>query len=172
MLVNRIPEWVRVLSSLAIGELDPASGACGGIDGGGAETRGAGPAADRGRARGSPEASGRASERWSRERLMHPLIEERRAELIEFCRRHRVKRLEIFGSGARGEDFDPARSDVDLLVEFEASGAPPSLSSFFELREALSVQIGRPVDLVEVGSVRNPYVLAEIERNRELVYAA
>jgi hypothetical protein len=31
--------------------------------------------------------------------------------------------------------------------------------------------MGRPVDLVEAGSVRNPYVLAEIERSREIVYA-
>jgi hypothetical protein len=32
--------------------------------------------------------------------------------------------------------------------------------------------LGRPVDLVEAGAVRNPYVLASIERNREVVYAA
>ena len=32
--------------------------------------------------------------------------------------------------------------------------------------------LGRGVDLVEPGAVRNPYVLASINRNRESVYAA
>ena len=32
--------------------------------------------------------------------------------------------------------------------------------------------LGRGVDLVEPGAVRNPYVLASINRNREAVYAA
>jgi uncharacterized protein len=47
---------------------------------------------------------------------MLPLIENRRAEIAELCRRFRVRRLDVFGSAARGGDFDPARSDVDLLV--------------------------------------------------------
>jgi predicted nucleotidyltransferase len=102
---------------------------------------------------------------------VHPLIDQKRIELAEICRRHRVKRLEVFGSGARGSDFDPERSDVDFLVEFEPSEGAPSLATFFELRDALSTRVGRSVDLVEAGSVRNPYVLAEIERSRELVYA-
>ena len=41
-----------------------------------------------------------------------------RADLAALCRQYRVVRLEVFGSAARGTDFDPARSDVDLLVSF------------------------------------------------------
>ena len=40
-----------------------------------------------------------------------------REELRDLCRRFHVRRLEVFGSAARG-DFDPARSDIDFLVEF------------------------------------------------------
>ena len=38
-------------------------------------------------------------------------------EIADFCRRHRIRKLSVFGS-ALGEDFRPD-SDVDLLVEFE-----------------------------------------------------
>jgi predicted nucleotidyltransferase len=41
-----------------------------------------------------------------------------REELRVLCRRFHVRRLDLFGSAARG-DFDPERSDVDLLVEFD-----------------------------------------------------
>ena len=47
------------------------------------------------------------------------LIEMRRRDIAELCRRFHVNRLEVFGSAARGSDFDPARSDVDLLVTYE-----------------------------------------------------
>lgn len=43
-------------------------------------------------------------------------LAERRAEIAALCRQYQVGRLEVFGSAARGGDFDPSRSDVDLLV--------------------------------------------------------
>ncbi|HZZ63539.1 MAG TPA: nucleotidyltransferase domain-containing protein [Roseiarcus sp.] len=48
---------------------------------------------------------------------MLPLIAERRSEIADICRRFGVRRLAVFGSAARGRDFDPARSDLDFLVE-------------------------------------------------------
>jgi hypothetical protein len=45
---------------------------------------------------------------------MLKLIEEHRVEIAGLCRKHGVKRLELFGSAARG-DFDPGRSDVDFF---------------------------------------------------------
>ena len=41
-----------------------------------------------------------------------------REELQALCRRFHVRRLDLFGSAARG-DFDPVRSDIDFLVEFD-----------------------------------------------------
>lgn len=49
---------------------------------------------------------------------MHPEVLRHREAIAALCRRHGVARLEVFGSAARGEDFDPARSDADFLVEF------------------------------------------------------
>jgi len=48
---------------------------------------------------------------------MHPSIAAKRPKIVEICRRFHVRRLEVFGSAARGDDFDPACSDADFLVE-------------------------------------------------------
>jgi predicted nucleotidyltransferase len=103
---------------------------------------------------------------------MLPLIEMRRSDIAEVCRRFNVSRLDVFGSAARGSDFDPDRSDVDLLVTYAAPTSRPTLDEYFRFREQLEALFGHPVDLVMAGAVRNPYVRADIERSRELVYEA
>jgi predicted nucleotidyltransferase len=95
----------------------------------------------------------------------------KRVELGDICRRYAVRRLELFGSGAR-EDFDPAESDLDFLVEFKPGDTRLAFESYFGLKEDLETLFGRPVDLIMPGAVRNPYVRAEIERDRTLLYAA
>jgi len=103
---------------------------------------------------------------------MHPLLLQHRADIAALCRRSHVRRLEVFGSAARGEDFDPRHSDVDFLVEFDRARITPTLGTFFELRDQLAALVGRPVDLVMAGSIRNPFIQADIERSRETVYAS
>jgi predicted nucleotidyltransferase len=103
---------------------------------------------------------------------MLPLIEARRAEIADLCRRFHVRRLEVFGSAARGTDFDPARSDVDLLVTYEREIPAPSLADYFDLSEGLTALLGRKVDLVMSGAVRNPFIRADIDRWKQPVYAA
>ena len=101
---------------------------------------------------------------------MHPIIKARRQELATLCRAHGVKRLELFGSAAR-DDFDEARSDLDFLVDLGEHAGEDGLSPYFDLKFALEELFTRSVDLVEIGTVRNPYVRAQIERDRELLYA-
>jgi len=100
-------------------------------------------------------------------------IAEKREALAALCRRYGVRRLEVFGSAARGVDFDPDRSDFDFLVEFEPrTGLSPS-EQFFGLREALEKLLGRPVDLVERKTVeesRNYIRRRAILRHAETVY--
>ena len=90
---------------------------------------------------------------FSADPAMHPAISRYRSEIGALCRRYGVARLEIFGSGARGDDFDPARSDADFLVEFAPGGTPSALDQFFGLAEALEALLGRPVDLAERGAI-------------------
>ena len=47
---------------------------------------------------------------------MLPLIAECHSQIADICRRFGVSRLAVFGSAARGEHFDTARSEVDFLV--------------------------------------------------------
>jgi predicted nucleotidyltransferase len=98
-------------------------------------------------------------------------IESHREELQALCHRFHVRRLDLFGSAARG-DFDPVRSDFDFIVEFDRSAPLHPFDSYFGLKEELEALLGREVDLVELGAVRNPYLKASIEQSRENVYAA
>lgn len=102
---------------------------------------------------------------------MHPLVEARRAEIAEVCLRYGLNRLEVFGSAA-ATGFDPDHSDVDVLVQFGASWASDPLGEYFGLKSDLEQVLGRPVDLLVDGAVRNPYVQAGIDATRQLVYAA
>src|SRR5271169_370126 len=98
-------------------------------------------------------------------------IELRREELRGLCRRFHVRRLDLFGSAARG-DFDPERSDIDFLVEFDRGALKHPFDAYFGLKEALEELFGRPVDLVEASAVRNPYLKASIDGSREPVFEA
>jgi uncharacterized protein len=109
---------------------------------------------------------------WPWEAAMHAHIAKKRTELIALCQRYDVARLEVFGSAARGADFDPATSDADFLVEFKPDSQLSPLGQFFGLAAALETLLGRPVDLVEARAIKNPYVLAGIKRSREVVYAS
>lgn len=104
---------------------------------------------------------------------MHQIIDQRRTEIAAMCRRYGVRRLEVFGSAARGEDFDPLASDADFLVAFDPAVSDLSpLEQYFGLAEALADLLGRSVDLVEAGALRNPFVLASVNQTREVVYAS
>jgi predicted nucleotidyltransferase len=92
------------------------------------------------------------------------------AEVEELCRHFGVTRLAVFGSAVVG-DFDPDRSDLDVLVEF-SDDVPDLFDAYFGLREALEDLVGRPVDLVMASAVTNPYVAQSIAENHRDLYAA
>ncbi len=97
-------------------------------------------------------------------------VTERRAELHDLCRRFGVRRLDLFGSAARG-DFDPACSDLDFLVEFEPKEPGGYADAYFGLKESLERLFGRSVDLVSPASIRNPWFRESVEETRSVLYA-
>jgi uncharacterized protein len=101
---------------------------------------------------------------------MDSVIAQHRSEIVEICRRHHVRRLELFGSAA-GDDFDVDRSDVDFLVEFEPLADGQHADAYFGLLESLEALLLRNVDLVMVGAIRNRYFLEAIQPTRTLLYA-
>jgi len=98
-------------------------------------------------------------------------VEQRQSEIVALCRQFGVRRLELFGSAVR-PDFDPETSDVDLLVEIEPPPGMGYADAYFGLKEELERLLARPVDLVSLASLRNPYFIREIEASRRLLYAA
>ena|SRR2546425_10785028 len=98
-------------------------------------------------------------------------IESHRAQIAEICARYGVRRLEVFGSAATGA-FDPARSDLDFLVDFDPASSTNRFEKYFGLKEALEALFGRPVDLVEEGASSNRYFLESLNKSRRLLYAA
>jgi predicted nucleotidyltransferase len=88
-------------------------------------------------------------------------IEIPKERIAEFCRRHHIRRLSLFGSVLR-EDFRP-ESDVDVLVEFEPGHVPGF--AFFGMEEELSRILGRKVDL------NTPNFLSRYFRNRVMEQA-
>jgi len=104
---------------------------------------------------------------------MVSVLAERHTELATLCDRFGVQRLEVFGSAASGEGFDPRTSDLDFIVEFRADqDFGPWLQNYFAFREALSNLFGFPVDLVMSSAMKNPYFIREANRTRRLLYGA
>ena len=90
------------------------------------------------------------------------------AEIEDFSRRWKITEFSLFGSVLR-EDFGPG-SDVDVLVSFEEN-ATWSLFDLVEMKAELGEIFGRDVDLVEKGSLRNPFRRHAIMSGREVIYA-
>ncbi len=102
---------------------------------------------------------------------MIALIEQKRESLVDLCRRYRVSRLEVFGSAVTGE-FDPERSDLDFLVEFERNSPMGPFHQYFDFLAELEQLFSREIDLVEASAMRNPYFIKSVSTTRSLLYAA
>ncbi len=100
---------------------------------------------------------------------MIPLIAQHTDELAELCRRHHVKRLEVFGSAAVG-DFNPEKSDIDFLVDYHLLPPGKHADAYFGLFNDLQSIFGRSIDLVEDKAIENPYFRQSVDATRETVY--
>jgi len=102
---------------------------------------------------------------------MQDFITGKREEIAELCRTHHVRRLAVFGSAVR-DDFDPTRSDIDVLVAFEPLSPLVLGRSIESLQDDLEQLLHRPVDLIREGTIRNSVRLRNIDRDKVLLYAA
>ena len=91
--------------------------------------------------------------------------------IAEFCRKWGIRKLSFFGSVVR-DDFDPARSDVDVMVTF-APGRLPGWEFFADFPEELSAIFGRKVDVQTrrgVEEMSNATRRRHILANSEVIY--
>ena len=101
---------------------------------------------------------------------MLSLIEERGAQIAVLCRRFHVRRLDVFGSAARG---DSTRREATSIFSWSSSRCDRRLCRrLFRPQGGIEQLFGRPVDLVSAASIRNPYFRQSVERTKALLYAA
>ena len=97
------------------------------------------------------------------------LIDVSEAELAPICRRHRIRKLSLFGSRLKGTARPD--SDVDLLVEF----LPDARPTYFDLANIeikLSALLdGRKVDLRTPAELSR-YFRDQVQRESEALYVA
>ena len=99
------------------------------------------------------------------------VLESKREAIAKLCACYGVTRLEAFGSALR-DDFQPDKSDLDLLVEFGPMKPYARVDAYFGMLDEFRVLLNREIDLVMVGAVKNPYLAREIDRTKQLLYAA
>jgi uncharacterized protein len=94
-------------------------------------------------------------------------VDVEQAALAQFCRRHHIRRLALFGSVLR-DDFGPA-SDIDVLVEFEPAHIPGL--AFFTMQDELSELFHRQVDLNTLEWL-SPYFRETVAQEAVVLYDA
>jgi predicted nucleotidyltransferase len=95
-------------------------------------------------------------------------IEISKEALAQFCQRHHIRRLALFGSILR-DDFGP-QSDVDVLVEFDPEHVP-GLIRLARMEIELSEMLGRKADLRTPADLSR-YFRDEVLADAEVQYAA
>lgn len=87
-------------------------------------------------------------------------------QIAAFCRARGIRKLGLFGSVLR-PDFDPAKSDVDVLAELEPEALKGVGFRYFGYGEALSAIVGRKADFC---SRLNPHLEAAVRRTALPIY--
>lgn len=100
---------------------------------------------------------------------MIPLIRDNRGAIVELCQQFKIEHLSLFGSASDGR-FDPSRSDLDFVVSLPKQSPGDYADAYLDLAAALERLLGRSVDLVTEGSIRNPYFKETVEATRETIY--
>jgi|GEM_PF-445575 len=95
------------------------------------------------------------------------MVEDIRTAALPACLDFKVKRLDAFGSVARGTATES--SDIDLLVEFQEPEDRPA-KRFFGLLHRLEDCLGRRVDLLTLTGLRNPYFRRRVLSERIPLY--
>ena len=102
--------------------------------------------------------------------MLENILAQREA-IEQLCRDHHAIRLSITGSAAFG-DFDPERSDLDFLVQYQPGYTHTAWDDYWGLKEGLEALFHRPVDLIDRDALKNPYVMNSMFSCEKELYAA
>ncbi|MGB3306378.1 MAG: nucleotidyltransferase domain-containing protein [Thermomicrobiales bacterium] len=101
---------------------------------------------------------------------MIALISDNLEAIRALCRKHRIARLDLFGSAAKGT-FDPATSDLDFLID-AGSAIPGEPWRVIDFALDLEHLLGRSVHLSPMNGMKNRYFIASVNESRENLYDA
>lgn len=91
-------------------------------------------------------------------------------QLQQLCKKFNVKELYLFGSAVSGNLTED--SDLDFIVKFDRQGYEGAFDQFIDFKQELEQIYGRSVDLYHQKKFRNSIFQQEVERSKELLYAA
>ncbi|HNR12799.1 MAG TPA: nucleotidyltransferase family protein [Thermodesulfobacteriota bacterium] len=94
-------------------------------------------------------------------------VQKRKDAIAEFCRRHHIRKLSVFGSVLRGEATP--ESDLDILVEFDKQHVP-GLLRLAGMEIELSELLGQKVDLRTPEDLSR-YFRDDVVQTAEIQYA-
>ncbi len=92
-----------------------------------------------------------------------------RINFLNLCKIHNVKYLYAFGSSTT-DKFDKEKSDIDLLVEIDASDPIERGEKLISLWDTFELFFHTKVDLLTDSSIRNPYLRKSIDSSKVLIY--
>ena len=99
--------------------------------------------------------------------MKKPDIDLSNDKIVEFCRRHHIRKLSVFGSFLR-EDFR-ADSDIDILVEFYPDHIPGFIR-LARMENELTSILGHKVD-IRTAEDLSRYFRQEVIKAAEVKYA-
>ena len=88
--------------------------------------------------------------------------EKLKKQIIDFFKDKDIKKVELFGSFARGEQNK--NSDIDLLIDFNGG-----LFEFVKLKNSLEEKLNKKVDLVTKDSI-SPYIWEYVKNDVKVIY--
>ena len=103
--------------------------------------------------------------------MLHPQFKEQLPLITELFKEKKIKRSYAFGSVV--SDRFNNDSDIDLLVSFNDDLDPLEKGEIcWSLHDILREIFNRDIDILIEGSLKNPYLIEEINEKKELIYAA
>ena|SRR5438552_1170883 len=101
--------------------------------------------------------------------MINPAFEKQLPAVVQLLKNHKIKIAYLFGSAATNRFNE--NSDVDLLISFQDGLEPIERGElFWSLQFALEDKLNRQIDIITEASLRNPYFIQSINKNKHLIY--
>jgi predicted nucleotidyltransferase len=102
---------------------------------------------------------------------MNAFIEQKMPQIEALCKKYHVARLWLFGSATT--DKFTEESDFDFLYLFDENlPLEDYVDNFLDFAESLKALMGREVDMVGENDMHNPHFIKNVEKSKQLLYAA